>query len=152
MLFILLNVERITVTWIIDQKVPKEAERCGLQISIRVFSKIFCCTWTVGCQKFVYCNVMPRTVYFGWICISKQKYIWGSRNMSLDCDLWADESFSPKAVNKRFFIVFIFVEASYQEKLAQKGIKWKLKEYSYNSTNVYEYWICTVNPNKTHLA
>ena len=35
------------------QKVPKEAYRCGLQTSLRVFSKIFCCIWTVGDQKFV---------------------------------------------------------------------------------------------------
>ena len=33
---------------------PKEAKRCGLPTSIRVFSKIFCCTWAVGCQKLLH--------------------------------------------------------------------------------------------------
>ena len=51
---------------------PKEAQRCGLQNSIRVFPKIFCCPWAVGCRKFVQyirnTYVMPRTVYLGWIC------------------------------------------------------------------------------------
>ena len=51
---------------------PKEAQRYGLQPSIRVFSKIFCCTWAVGCQNFgqYITYVMPWTVYFGWICSS----------------------------------------------------------------------------------
>ena len=35
------------------QKVPKEAYRCRIQTSIRVFQKKNCCTWAVGCQKFV---------------------------------------------------------------------------------------------------
>ena len=35
------------------QKVSKEAYRCRLQTFIRVFPKIFCCTWAVGCPKFV---------------------------------------------------------------------------------------------------
>ena len=35
------------------QKVPKEVQRCGLPTSVWDFSKIFCCTWTVSCQKFV---------------------------------------------------------------------------------------------------
>ena len=35
------------------QTVPKEAYRCGLKTSIRVFQKIFCLTWAVGCRKFV---------------------------------------------------------------------------------------------------
>ena len=35
------------------QKVSKEAQICRLQTSIRVFPKIFCCTWAVGCRKFV---------------------------------------------------------------------------------------------------
>ena len=32
---------------------PKEAQGCGLQPCIRVFSKIFSCICTIGCQKFV---------------------------------------------------------------------------------------------------
>ena len=50
-----LNVPRITSNnWPIwAQKVPKEAQKCGVPTSIRVSSKMFCCTWTVGCQKFV---------------------------------------------------------------------------------------------------
>ena len=43
----------LSVSAIWTQKVPKEAWRCELPTSIRVFSKTFCCTWTVGCQKFV---------------------------------------------------------------------------------------------------
>ena len=35
------------------QNMPKEAQRCELQNSVRVYSKIFCCTWAVGCQEFV---------------------------------------------------------------------------------------------------
>ena len=35
------------------QKVPKEAQRCRIPTSIRVFPKIFCCKWAVGCRKFV---------------------------------------------------------------------------------------------------
>ena len=35
------------------QNVSKEALRCELSTSIRVFPKIFCCTWTVGGQKLV---------------------------------------------------------------------------------------------------
>ena len=41
---------------------------------MKVFSKTCCCTGAVGYQKFVqYIRryVMPRTVYFGWICTSK---------------------------------------------------------------------------------
>ena len=37
----------------LDAKVPKEAKRCELPTSIRIFTKIFCCTWTVGCQIFI---------------------------------------------------------------------------------------------------
>ena len=37
----------------IGQWFETESKRCKLPTSLRVFSKLFCCTWTVGCQKFV---------------------------------------------------------------------------------------------------
>ena len=46
------------------QKVPKETEICKLKSSLRTFSKIFCCTWTVGCQKCVHYISMLCTVCF----------------------------------------------------------------------------------------
>ena len=55
----------------------KEALRCKLPIFIRVCSKIFCCTRTVGWQKFVqYVNtyVIPWMLYFGVNCISKSMF------------------------------------------------------------------------------
>ena len=36
------------------QKLQKEAQRCGLQISLTYISKIFRCAGTVGCQKFIH--------------------------------------------------------------------------------------------------
>ena len=58
------------------QKVPKEAQRRGLQASIRLFPKIFWYTWTLNSRlskmRSLHTYVMPRTVNFGWICI---KYI-----------------------------------------------------------------------------
>ena len=58
------------------QKVSKEAYRCAQQTFMRVFSKIFCCTWRVGCQKFSHyiCTyVLHRMVYFEHYCISLRK-------------------------------------------------------------------------------
>ena len=46
------------------QKVQKEAKRCGLPASKRVFLKIFYCIWRVGCQKCVYYICMLCTGCF----------------------------------------------------------------------------------------
>ena len=53
------------------QKGAKRSVKMWLPTSTRVFSKIFCCTWMVGCQKlaqYIRTYVIPRTVYFNWIC------------------------------------------------------------------------------------
>ena len=62
--------------WLIwMQKVPKEAWRCVLQIPVRIFAKIFCFTYLKGrlskILSVVHAYVIPRTVYFDWIYISK---------------------------------------------------------------------------------
>ena len=52
------------------------------------FQKMFCCTWAVGCQRFVqyiiYICLVPRTVYFGWICM---KNVWSTLNSLMCCQL-----------------------------------------------------------------
>ena len=51
-----------------------------------IFSKIFCCTWACGCQRFVqYIHMLcpGRTVYFGWICTS---VLWST----FDSCYWSD--------------------------------------------------------------
>ena len=53
-----------------------------LQASIRVFSEIFCFTNYI-CSRLskihsVHTYVMPRTVYFGWICTYLKNFTWMS--------------------------------------------------------------------------
>ena len=48
---------RLTVPRITDQfgckRCQKKRKDVDYKLFLRVFSKIFCCSWTVGCQKFV---------------------------------------------------------------------------------------------------
>ena len=62
---------------IIDQFTRKRCQNKRTDVDynllLEFFQKIFCCTWAVGCKKFVHyirTYVMPRTVYFGWICMN----------------------------------------------------------------------------------